>query len=210
VWSKPTRSPLDMTLAQADSLPPYYELRGPMLFESGPLRATIDPKLLEYGVLQRADAIVLQMIHDSWPARPIYFARSAVGYPRQLGIESDMLTQGLAWKLFIPPTTAARDTMFVQGDSWLDVARSHDLWTTVFRAPQAVIDEGQWVDRASASMPSMYVFAGAELTEALRLRGQTEPAARVLDTTMRVARAAKLDALLAALSQRATPFRGEQ
>ncbi len=59
-------------------------------------------------------------------------------------------------------------------------------------------------------MPSMYVFAGAELTEALRLRGQTEPAARVLDTTMRVARAAKLDALLAALSQRATPFRGEQ
>ena len=52
----------------------------------------------------RADAFVLRMIQDSWPARPIYFARSAGGYPRSFGLGDNVLTQGLASKLFVPPT----------------------------------------------------------------------------------------------------------
>ena len=40
------------------------------------------------------------MIQDSWPRRPIYFARSAVGYPRSLGLENYVIKQGLAAKLF--------------------------------------------------------------------------------------------------------------
>ena len=74
-------------------------------------------------MLRRADVFVLRMIRDSWPERPIYFARSAVGYPRSLGLGDNVLTQGLATKLFVPTTTSAmpHDTMFVQGDGWLDV-----------------------------------------------------------------------------------------
>ena len=198
-WTKPSKPPLDMTLVEADSVPPYYGLTGPMVFTAGPLHATIDPKLLEYGVLQRSDALVLHMIHDSWPARPIYFARSAVGYPRQLGIANDMLTQGLAWKLFIPPAASTRDTMFVAGDGWLDIPRTHVLWRDTFQAPRAVIDEGKWIDRSSVSMPAMYLFCGIELSEALRATNQGAAARAVLATTERIARATNLDQIVTQL-----------
>src|SRR6185437_3436352 len=42
-WTKPSKPPLDMTLVEADSVPPYYGLTGPMVFTAGPLHATIDP-----------------------------------------------------------------------------------------------------------------------------------------------------------------------
>ena len=195
-WPKPTKPALDMTLGEADSAPPYYELTGPMVFTDGPLHATIDPKLLEYGVLQRADWLVLHMIHDGWPERPIYFSRSAVGYPRQLGLENDMLTQGLAWKLFVPPAAASRDTVLISGDRWLDIPRTNALWSTVFQAPRAVIDEGKWIDRASVSMPAMYLFSGMELADALRATNRAGEAVSVLTTTKRIAQATGLEQLI--------------
>src|SRR5262249_40312652 len=79
-WKQPTASPIHMTLGEADSVPQYYQLPQPMAFITPYFTATIDAKNLEYGVLQRADVFVLRMIHDAWPDRPIYFARSAVGY----------------------------------------------------------------------------------------------------------------------------------
>src|SRR5262249_7896887 len=72
-WPNPTSPPLHMTLADADSYPEYIQLPGPMVFNSGAIHATIDPRRLESGVLMRADALVLRMIQDSWPGRPIYF-----------------------------------------------------------------------------------------------------------------------------------------
>ncbi|HEY6826974.1 MAG TPA: DUF2723 domain-containing protein, partial [Gemmatimonadaceae bacterium] len=188
-WLKPKTGPLHMTFADADAVPEYYEMREPMTFTAGPYKATIDPRHLEYGVLQRADAIVLRMIQDSWNDRPIYFARSSVGYPRSLGLENNVLTQGLASKLFVPPAAASKDTVFVQGDGWLDVARTKSLWTDVFQGPKSVIAEGQWVDRASVSMPSLYIFAGAELAEALGNSGDAAKAKDVLAMTTQVARA---------------------
>ncbi|HEV8237414.1 MAG TPA: DUF2723 domain-containing protein, partial [Gemmatimonadaceae bacterium] len=89
-WVKPATPPIHMTLDEADAVPGYYELRAPTAFSTGRLHATIDPQRLEYGVLQRADAFVLRMIQDSWPERPFYFARSAGGYPRSLGLESNV------------------------------------------------------------------------------------------------------------------------
>ena len=61
-WPKPTRSPLNMTMNDADSVPAYYPLNAPMNFAAGPLKATIDPRNLDHGVLQRADLFVLA--HD--------------------------------------------------------------------------------------------------------------------------------------------------
>jgi len=192
---------LHMTFADADAVPEYYEMREPMTFTAGPYKATIDPRHLEYGVLQRADAIVLRMIQDSWNDRPIYFARSSVGYPRSLGLENNVLTQGLASKLFVPPAAAGKDTVFVQGDGWLDVARTKSLWNDVFRGPKSVIAEGHWVDRASVSMPSLYIFAGAELAQALGNSGDGAEAKDVLAMTTQVARATRLDDLVRALEQ---------
>jgi hypothetical protein len=200
-WSKPKAPPLHMTFADADAVPGYYEMREPMSFTAGPYKATIDPRHLESGVLQRADALVLRVIQDSWNDRPIYFARSAVGYPRSLGLENNVLTQGLASKLFVPPASSGRDTLFVQGDGWLDVARTKALWNDVYQGPKSIVAEGHWVDRASVSMPSLYIFAGAELAEALRNTGDNAAANAVFATTRRVASATQLDDMVRALDQ---------
>jgi hypothetical protein len=195
-WTKPTTSPIHMTLDEADAVPGYYELRGPTPFSTRDLHVTIDPRQLEYGVLQRADAFVMRMIQDSWPDRPIYFARSAGGYPRSLGLGNNVLTQGLASKVFVPPTTASRDTMLVEGDGWLDVSRTETLWKDVFVGHQSIVKEGQWVDRPSVSMPSLYLFTGAELADALKAQGKFADANAVFSTTKQVAHATQLDAMI--------------
>ncbi|HEV8446016.1 MAG TPA: DUF2723 domain-containing protein [Gemmatimonadaceae bacterium] len=201
VWHKPTAPPLHMTFADADSYPEYIQLPGAMVFNSGALHATIDPRRLENGVLMRADALVLRMIQDSWPDRPIYFARSAGGYPRSLGLGDNVLTQGLASKLFVPPTAQTRDTVYIEGDAWLDVARSRALWNDVFTGPRAIASEGRWVDRPSVSMPALYLFGGVELSEALRAEGDSRGASAVLATTRDVARATRLDDVVRGVEQ---------
>ena len=192
-WAKPTTPPLHMSFADADAVPEYLQLPGPMSFTSGPLHATIDPRGLENRVLMRADIFVLRMIQDGWPERPVYFARSAGGYPRSLGLGDYVLTQGLASKVFVPPTTQTRDTVLVEGDGWLDVARSRQLWKSVFVGPQSVVSEGQWIDRPSASMPALYVFGGLELAQALRLDGRASDANAISAMTRDVAHATRLD-----------------
>ncbi len=200
-WPKPTSGPLHMTLGAVDSLPPYFELRQPMTFTAGDLRATVDPKNLEYGVLSRADALVLRMIQDTWGNRPFYFARSAGPYPHALGMDNNILIQGFASKLFVPAANAAlsKDTLFVQGDGWIDVARSAALWNHVFVGQKTLIEQGQWVDRPSVSIPALYVFAGSELGSVLRATGKTNEAKRVIATTTQVAHATGLDGLVRGL-----------
>ncbi|HVX41605.1 MAG TPA: DUF2723 domain-containing protein [Gemmatimonadaceae bacterium] len=198
-WPKPAKPPLAMTLADAGAIPDYYQLDGPMTFVNGPIKATIDPRNLQYGVLQRADLVVLRMIQDSWPERPIYFARTDGPYVRSLGLENYVITQGLAQKVFVPPAAATRDTVFVPGDGWLDVATSDSLWRT-FRAPRSIVAEGQWIDRPSVGMPALYLFTGAELADALRATGRAAQANAVRSTMRDVAHATKLDDLLSELS----------
>jgi hypothetical protein len=146
------------------------------------------------------------MIQDAWPERPIYFARSAVGYPRTLGLENYVITQGLASKLFVPPANGAqtKDTLLIQGDGWLDVARTQTLWNDVFTGHQSVIKEGQWVDRPSVSMPALYIFMGAELADALRAIGRPAEANKVFATTKQVAAVTNLDGLIRGLEEQIT------
>jgi hypothetical protein len=204
---KPATVPLHMTFDEADAIPDPFELRQPMLFEAPGIRAIIDPRNLEYGMLRRADVFVLRMIRDSWPERPIYFARSASGYPHALGLGENVLTQGLATKLFVPkPTTTAQsDTLFVQGDGWLDVPRTHALWSEVFHGHQSVVDEGQWVDRPSAGLPVMYLFLGVELTEGLRVTGKAKAADSVAALTRQVAKATAQESLFRNLTNAFAP-----
>src|SRR5205085_1723763 len=72
--------------------------------------------------------------------------------------------------VFIPPVASARDTAFVQGDGWVDVARTKALWTDVFQAPKSLIRRGDWIDQPSVGIPYLYVATGLELTEVLRDR----------------------------------------
>ena len=191
-WIKPTRSPIHMTVAGTDSVPPYVELRGPVTFEAHGIRATIDPKRLEYGVLQRSDIFILRMIADAWPERSIYFSRTIGGYATSIGLEANVITQGLAAKLFIPPKTATRDSVVIAGEGWFDTARTRVLWDSAYGGPAALIAKGDWIDQPSIGIPFLYVRTGAELAAVLRSQGDSGAANRVFDTTRRVASATHL------------------
>jgi hypothetical protein len=199
-WVKPTTPPLRMTLDDADSVPPYMQLDRPMMLTAGEgdarIQAIVDPKNLEHGVLQRADIFVLRMIQDGWRSRPIYFARTSGSYARSLGLGDQVLTQGLASKVFLPPKASDRDTAYVQGDGWLDVKRTIALWDSVFAGPRAVLKKGHWIDRPSVGIPYLYVATGVELAEELRNQGRTQEAQQVFDLSRQVAQAVRLTDLL--------------
>jgi hypothetical protein len=197
-WTKPATTPIHMSMDEADSVPAYYPLQAPMNFTARGLTAVIDPKNLDHSVLQRADLFVLRMIQDAWPERPIYFARTSGSYARSLGLGDDVLTQGLAAKLFIPPGkgTLTKDSVYVQGDGWLDVPRSDSLWQHVFLGPASVIHTGDWIDRPSVGIPYLYVATGVELSEALKGQGNAPEAQKVFALTRQVAQTVRLDDLL--------------
>ena len=200
-WSTPGGPPLKMTLDEADSVPPYWQIDKPMVFKAGchpepnaacDINAVIPPHLL-----QRADLFVLRMIQDSYPARPIYFSRTSGGYARELGLGDHVLTQGLAAKVFVPPKASTRDTMNVAGDGWMDVKRTTELWNNDFVGPKSVIRTNDWIDQPSVGIPYLYVATGLELSEALRSRNDNVMANQVWATAKQVAKAVHLDRLVA-------------
>ena len=202
-WVKPKTPPLHMSFDEADAIPDPFELNQPMLFEAPGIQAIIDPRNLEYGVLRRADVFVLRMIRDSWPERPIYFARSAVGYPHSLGLGNNVLTQGSgdeAVRSFanVIGFDATRCSCRVTaGSTSRDRTR---CGPTCSMATKRWCDEGQWVDRPSVGLPVMYLFLGAELTEGLRATGKAAAANAVSAMTRQVAHATGQDQLLRNLS----------
>ncbi len=199
-WLKPANGPLNMTPQEADSVEPYMFIKQPMAMKVGALNIVIDPQRLPQdgqgnGILQRADIFVLKMIADSWPGRPIYFSRTSGGYARELGFANNVLTQGLASKVFVPPAATSGDTVLVPSDGWMDVKRTAELWTDVFQAPKSLIRRGDWIDQPSIGIPYLYIATGVELAEVLRDRNP-QLAQRVLTETKGVAEAMRLgDAL---------------
>lgn len=192
VWPKPTKPALNMTMAGADSIPLYYELPQPQVFQKGNIRAIIDPRSLGKGFLERADIFVLRYIQDAFPERPIYFSRTSATYGEQLGLGDYLLTQGLARKLLPGKPTTGRDTVLVQGMGYVDVPRTKALWDSTFLGQQALIRKGDWVDRPSVGIPYLYVTTGLTLGDALAYRGETAERDRVLDVTQQVANAVRL------------------
>src|SRR3954470_12578312 len=136
------------------------------------------------------------MIQDSWPQRAIYFARTSGSYARSLGLGDNVLTQGLASKVFIPNKAGSKDTLFVQGDGWFDVPRSDSLWNHVFLGPQSVLNTGDWIDRPSVGIPYLYVATGVELAEALKQRGDEKRATDVFNVAKKIAQTVRLDELV--------------
>jgi hypothetical protein len=203
-WAKPAGPPLNMTPQEADSVPPYMFINKPMELRVGELKVILDPRRLQQdgqgnGVLQRADVFVLKMIADSWPGRPVYFSRTSGGYARELGFGDHILTQGLASKVFVP-TAAGKDTVYMQGDGYFDVARTRTLWNEVFKAPDALIRRGDWIDQPSIGIPYLYVATGLQLAEAM---SGTDPAGarKVLEKTRDVASAMRLQAAVQGAEQ---------
>jgi hypothetical protein len=187
-WPKPTKPVLEMTLAEADAVPPYQEIREPVVFRKDSIEALIQPR-----VLARADLLVLRMIKDN-DVRPVYFSRTSGGYGQELGLQPYLLTQGLARKLMPTiPAAAGRDTMLIPGEGWVDVARTKALWDSSFTAPASLIRRGDWVDQPSVGIPYLYVSTGAILAEALSRQGREAESNRVVQVAEGVAKATRLN-----------------
>jgi hypothetical protein len=199
-WPKPDGSPLKMTIADADALPPYVEIREPQLLRKGELVATVPPQ-----VLTKDQLVVLHMIRDSWPERSIHFSRTAGAYGERLGLEDYLLTQGFAQKLVPTAITASKDTVLIPGDGWLDVARTYSLWSESFMGTKSLPKLDDWTDRASVNIPYTYVATGALLAEGLGRAGQPERAQQVYAKALDIARAARLDEILHAQAAQQIP-----
>ena len=184
-WPHPSGPPLHLTMAQADGIPGYIELSEARTFVKDSIVATIRP-----GVLSRAQLVILQFIKDSFPERPIYFSSRATA--DALGLTKYVVTQGLAAKLSARVIVASRDTMSTPL-GLLDVPRTRALWTTVYKGQDALIHEGQWVDKASVGIPYHYVLVGYYLAAALEQHGDTATAQQLIQQVQKIAQAAGLD-----------------
>ncbi len=163
--------PIAASRAEANAIPQAINLPAPQLFESGSIRATIPP-----GYLTREQLFILQMIGNVMPTHPIYF--SSPMYPRALGLEQYLLTEGLAVRL-MPSIVTESDSVVKTAAGMVDLPRSLALWRGTFKGKAAFEKQGEWIDPASLVMPAQYVVAGAILAEALNKRGSTADATAV-------------------------------
>lgn len=103
-----------------------------------------------------------------------------------------LVAQGLAQKLLDYKVVPSRDTANTPLGP-MDVPRSLALWTQVYKGPQELIKEGQWVDRASVGIPYHYVLVGYYLANATAQMGDKTAAAQIMQTVERMARASGLE-----------------
>jgi hypothetical protein len=196
-WPKPTGPAVKMSIPDADAVPLAVELPGPQIFKKPgtDIVATIDPRNLQHGLLERADVFVLRLILDN-DIRPIYLSSTSGNYGRQLGLQDYLLSQGLARKVLPNVPKSTKDTINVPGEGWFDVQRSLGLWQRDFEAPKSLIKRGDWIDKPSVNIPALYVMNGYFLAEALTQTGDTKDAHSVFETAQNVAKASHLNELL--------------
>jgi hypothetical protein len=184
-WKKPVGPPLKMTFSEADAVPEYIELTQPQVFRHGNIVLNFPP-----GILIRDQILVLRLIRDSFPERPIYMSTTD---GQALGLQPYLLSQGVAQKLVDHPLSDTAATPQVAG-LFVDYERSKALWETVYKAPAALVKEGDWVDRASIGIPYTYAFTGSVLAEAMSRHGDETGANAVRNQVRDIAKAARIEA----------------
>ncbi|MES2178541.1 MAG: DUF2723 domain-containing protein [Gemmatimonadota bacterium] len=190
-WPMPTQPVFSLSSAELDAVPDYIDVRTPQVFQHETLRAIVDPRQLEYGVVTRGDLLVLQLLKDNFGKRPVYVARTSGNYVRAMGLEPYAVVQGLAVKIAGAPVVASSNLLPMPGSGHIDAARSRALWGS-FGGPAAIIHRGDWVDRASIGIPLLYIATAVSLKEVLTSVAATQEAAQVELTARQLATAARL------------------
>jgi len=183
-WKKPVGPPLKMSFAEADAIPEYIQLSQPQMFRKGNITLSIPP-----GYLVRDQLVLLRLIKDSYPERPIYVS---TGGGRGLGLDPYLVSQGFVQKLVDHQLTDTAATPKISG-LYVDVDRTKALWDSVYRAPEALIKEGDWIDRASFGIPYTYAFTGAVLAEAMQRRGDDKAANIIMNRVKGIVKAARIE-----------------
>jgi hypothetical protein len=184
VWKKPSGPPLKMSFADADAIPEYIQITQPQIFRQGNMTLNIQP-----GYLVRHDLVTLRLIKDALPERPIYVS---TGGGQTLGLDPYLISQGFVQKLVDHPVANSPGIVQISGLN-LDVPRTKALWDTVYHAPEALIKEGDWIDRASFGIPYTYAFTGAILKEAMLATGDTKSADTIMNRVRAIVKAARIE-----------------
>jgi hypothetical protein len=207
-WQVPAKPILSLNAEQLSQVPEYLDVRDPLVFEQGRIRAVIDPRRLEVGVPLRSDLLVLQMLKDNLGERPFYISRTTAGYAQALGLDAYALAQGLVTKIAPAPLTVSADTVLVSGLGHVDVPRSLALWKS-YGAPAAIIRRGEWVDRPSAGIPALYTITALALGQALEQQGRASDAQALRERGLDVAEGAHIvDWFVGATPPRPPPATG--
>ena len=185
-WKKPSGPPLKMTFAEADAVPEYIQIQQPQIFRQGGITLNIEP-----GYLVRDELILLRLIKDAFPERPIYLSTGGGGRLTE-SMQPYLLSQGFVQKLMDKPLTESAATPRLSG-LFIDVDRTKALWNDVYRAPQSLIKEGDWIDRASFGIPYTYAFTGALLAQAVSDRGDQKSADAIKERVRAIVKAARIE-----------------
>ncbi|MES2522797.1 MAG: DUF2723 domain-containing protein [Gemmatimonadota bacterium] len=175
----PTRPVLALSDSEADGVPHYIEVRETQEFRHGEIRGSVPP-----GIVTRDQLLVLRLIADTFPARPVYF--SLGNYPQALGLGEFVVTQGLAQRLVAEPAASRAGTARVF-DRYVDTERTRELWAS-YRGHAALLRERDWVDNASSMLPAAYAYTGQSLANALASTGREAEAKKVYQQATDVAR----------------------
>ena len=174
---------MSLSPTELDQVPPAMQLDRPALFEHAGIRATVPP-----GVVIRDQLLVLQMIKDVFPRRPVYF--SLGNYPQQMGLGEYTVTHGLTQRLINEPATNNPRYVLVDG-AYVDVERTQALWK-FYEGKEALLNNGGWIDDASVLIPTAYGLIGQTLARALLASGRGATADSTMAETMEFVTAARL------------------
>jgi hypothetical protein len=174
----PNVSVLSMSVQQVNELPEIVELDKPMRFVHAGIDAQVQP-----GVYTRDQLVALRIIQSVVPRRPVYF--SIGPYAQQLGLGEYVVMHGLAQKLLTVKASTLPGVVETPG-GWMDVERTSQLWSR-YEAPDALMQQGRWVDEPSSSIPAAYVVTGQWLARGLGVRGDSTGVSRVMQRTTQMA-----------------------
>lgn len=189
-WKKPSGPPFNLSYDEADALPLYIPTPQNAAFQKGNIIA--QPRSPQ---LMKSDQLVYFMLRDAFPDRPLYFSRTAGGYPYELGLERYVVTQGMAKKLMPDPQEPGGDLVVIPGEGLVDVKRSYELWNSVFTATKSLAARNGWVDDASVGIPDLYVISGITLAEALAQTGRMARADSVYNQSREIAKAMRRESV---------------
>jgi hypothetical protein len=185
-WPVPTVPPLSLTLEEADAVEPYTDLVNGATFVKDSISAVLRP-----GRYSRDQMLVLRMLKDSYPQRPMFF--SSAGYAQQLGMGKYLIQEGILTKLNpVPPPVSPRYVP-IQGFGAIDLVGSKMLWDSVYVGPKTLMRMDRWVDRASTDIPLRYVVTAAVLGEAMTQRGDSASGQKMMLQAQGLANAVRMN-----------------
>jgi hypothetical protein len=181
----PHRPVLAGSRAELDAIPYAMRIDTPQLFKHGSVRARVDT-----GYITREQILLLRIIQDSFPGRPVAFTNP--GFPASTGLAAYIVRTGLLWRL-APAAVTEGGGVVRTAEGMLDLDRSLRLWREVYRGAGQVAREGVWIDDASISIPIQYVVAGSTMADALERSGRATEAAPIRRDVNAIYRATRLE-----------------